>query len=76
MSNFSSRSSGWLLLALLEAVIVAEPVMAQQSTTGPVPPPGLDRGLRLFSLAQTVIPGVPAYVWRHGCGPFRMRKDR
>jgi hypothetical protein len=69
MSNFSNRSSGWSLLTLLAAVIVAEPVMAQQSTTGPVPPPGIDRGLRLFSLAQTVIPGVPAYVWRHGCGP-------
>jgi len=44
-------------------------VWAQQSTTGPKPPPGIDRGLRAAKLTQTVIPGVPAYLWQHGCGP-------
>ena len=41
-----------------------------QSTTGPVPPAGLDvRGLSTVSEAAVVISGVPAYEWRHGCGP-------
>ena len=48
-------------------------VEPRQSTTGPIPPPGTDTrghvlsGLRLQS--ATVISGVPAYLWRHGCGP-------
>jgi hypothetical protein len=42
---------------------------AQQSTTGPVPPPGLDLGPTEFKRAQVVIPGVPPYLWHHGCGP-------
>jgi len=42
---------------------------AQQSTTGPTPPPGIDRGLREQAKSQVVIPGVPPYIWHHGCGP-------
>jgi Leucine-rich repeat (LRR) protein len=48
-------------------------VIRLQSTTGPTPPPGVDvrghifEGIRIQ--AATVIPGVPAYIWRHGCGP-------
>ncbi len=45
------------------------PALAQQSTTGPTPPPGTDRGLREPTKSQVVIPGVPAYLWHHGCGP-------
>jgi len=43
-----------------------------QSTTGPVPPPGVAPKVeRSFEPGRTVvtIPGVPAYLWRHGCGP-------
>lgn len=44
--------------------------MDAQSTTGPVPPLGCDRGLNPGLLGdQTVIDEVPAYLWRHGCGP-------
>ncbi|MBN1900121.1 hypothetical protein JW926_02195 [Candidatus Sumerlaeota bacterium] len=44
----------------------------QQSTTGPVPPPGVkpktpDKvGLKAN---DKLISGVPGYLWRHGCGP-------
>jgi len=59
------------LFCILTAVLlsVAEPVFAQQSTTGPIPPPGLDPGIRSITRAQVVIPGVPACIWHHGCGP-------
>jgi hypothetical protein len=44
----------------------------QQSTTGPVPPPWVEPKVReearLESASEMVIP-VPAYSWRHGCGP-------
>jgi len=45
-----------------------------QSTTGPLPPPWVQgpdasaQGLHASS-AAVVISGVPAYLWRHGCGP-------
>lgn len=53
-----------VLISLLPAL-----AFAKQSTTGPVPPPGIDRGLREWSRSQILIPGVPAYYWHHGCGP-------
>jgi hypothetical protein len=42
-----------------------------QSTTGPVPPTGVDvaGGLVTSTTITVTIPGVPAYVWHHGCGP-------
>lgn len=41
-----------------------------QSTTGPVPPPGIERGVqRIEELAATVVLDVPAYIWHNGCGP-------
>lgn len=40
------------------------------STTGPEPPPGVDvGGSQPSSATATVIPGVPTYIWQHGCGP-------
>ncbi|MFC1572370.1 FlgD immunoglobulin-like domain containing protein [Candidatus Eisenbacteria bacterium] len=42
---------------------------AQLTTTGPVPPPGIDRGLREPTRSQVVLTDVPAYIWQHGCGP-------
>ncbi len=57
-------------LAILCAVSFAFslPALAQQSTTGPVPPPGIDRGLEHPKRASVVL-DVPAYIWQHGCGP-------
>lgn len=42
-----------------------------QSTTGPTPPPGIDRGYAAprAPLAQAVLGDVPAYIWYRGCGP-------
>jgi hypothetical protein len=41
-----------------------------QSTSGPLPPPNCDIGLDPNLLTgQTIISGVPSYLWRHGCGP-------
>jgi hypothetical protein len=42
-----------------------------QSTTGPIPPTGADvaGGLATSATITVTIPGVPTYVWRHGCGP-------
>jgi Peptidase_C39 like family len=59
--------STFILIGLVG--ILTEPALAQQSTTGPTPPPGIIRNYRAPSAAQVVIPGVPAYLWRHGCGP-------
>lgn len=51
----------------------AIPVPPAQSTTGPVPPRGVNvvghRFSRFATRDANVIPGVPAYRWRHGCGP-------
>lgn len=53
----------------------AQPLPDQQSTTGPIPPPSvLEKGeMKMIPPAQggasKVIDGVPAYAWRHGCGP-------
>ena len=41
-----------------------------QSTTGPTPPPGVDPAVVSAASADAVvIVNVPAYLWRHGCGP-------
>lgn len=41
-----------------------------QSRSGPTPPPGvLAAEHPAASAAALVIPGVPAYLWRYGCGP-------
>lgn len=52
-----------------EAPCVEGPPDAQ-STTGPKPPPGVDvAGASFLSAAPVIISDVPAYEWRHGCGP-------
>jgi len=67
------RLKNYSVLGALGVIILVvsstKPVFAQQSTTGPIPPPGLDRGLHLAAMAPVVISGVPDYIWRHGCGP-------
>jgi hypothetical protein len=57
-----------LLLAIAVAC-VAQPAQAQRITSGPVPPPGIDRGFRADNRSHVMIPNVPAYIWHHGCGP-------
>jgi hypothetical protein len=57
---------------ILFIILIAVPLsgtMAQQSTTGPVPPPGTDMGSTEILRSQVVIQGVPIYLWHHGCGP-------
>jgi len=58
-----------LLVVMLLLCLPVYSVWAQQSTTGPTPPPGMDPGHQNVTKAQVVIPGVPAYIWHHGCGP-------
>lgn len=41
-----------------------------QSTTGPTPPPGVEAPKKSsLSAAAVTLMDVPAYLWRHGCGP-------
>jgi hypothetical protein len=63
-----------LLLALLPVAgpsrMSATGPPDDQSTTGPVPPPGVEvGGGQPASSAAVTISGVPAYTWHHGCGP-------
>jgi len=68
---------GVILALFLSSFIGFIPVNAEDnnenfedmvSTTGPIPPEGLDPGLK-SSFSEVVISNVPAYIWRHGCGP-------
>jgi hypothetical protein len=44
-------------------------ITPQQNTTGPVPPPGVEEKIvEDVQLGQQTL-NVPAYQWRHGCGP-------
>lgn len=46
--------------------------LPQQSKTGPTPPPGVKQkepDSKDSKAAEKIIPGVPGYLWRHGCGP-------
>ncbi|UCG62315.1 MAG: C39 family peptidase [Candidatus Zixiibacteriota bacterium] len=56
--------------AVLVAVCLCSTLTwGQQSTSGPHRPLDADLGLRPESPAQVIIKDVPAYLWRHGCGP-------
>lgn len=67
--NLSRTVLVGIVAFLVKVFFASDPVLAQQSTTGPVPPVGIDRGIKLPTLEQVVIPGVPSYIWHHGCGP-------
>ena len=56
-------------LCVLVVPAYAQTPTPQQSTTGPVQPRGVVSEPLDDTKAYTVIPGVPAYIWRHGCGP-------
>lgn len=57
-------------LVIFIGVIISLSGFAQQSTTGPTPPEGTDRGLSWRNPNSTVvISGVPCYLWFRGCGP-------
>jgi hypothetical protein len=56
-------------LAVFSLVLPFATIFPQQSTTGPIPPANMDLGLRPPARSQHVMYGVPAYYWRHGCGP-------
>jgi hypothetical protein len=55
-------------LAVFVSIVSFANAYSQYSTTGPFPPPGTDRGLRDNSKDMVTL-NVPAYTWRHGCGP-------
>jgi hypothetical protein len=44
-------------------------LLAQQSTTGPYPPPQMPMGHMSTTATQVALPGVPSYLWYNGCGP-------
>jgi len=70
MHNFrKNRISSTWLWCLLFILCLSGLTFAQQSTTGPEPPPGLDRGMAIDKNSPVIISGVPAYLWHHGCGP-------
>jgi len=56
-------------VVLLLVCLAATSTRAQQSNSTPNRPEGLDLGLRDVRSSQVIIKGVPAYLWRHGCGP-------
>jgi len=61
-----------VLAALLLASLAGGAAPAQearQSTTGPAPPPGVVSPPLGDSKTAIMLDGVPAYLWRHGCGP-------
>lgn len=66
------RLLGCVFAALLTAVDFgawAQKVEPQQSKSGPVPPAGVIPPQVSDAKAITSLTGVPAYLWRHGCGP-------
>jgi len=61
-----------LLICLCGVSSFGQEPVPQQSTTGPVPPASVEP-VRTQAFegggASPTIPGVPSYMWRHGCGP-------
>jgi hypothetical protein len=68
-----SAGAAFLFVVSVLALTAAGPTdPPQQSTTGPVPPPGIAPKARMAlpdGARSVVISGVPGYLWRHGCGP-------
>jgi hypothetical protein len=68
-----SATAALLLTLLVAALTAAGPTDdPRQSTTGPIPPPGVAPKERMAlpdGARSVVIDGVPGYLWRHGCGP-------
>ena len=58
-----------MLLVAISILLLSGQLSAQQSTSGPVRPEGVDLGFTGKTRAQVVIEGVPSYLWHHGCGP-------
>jgi hypothetical protein len=58
-----------VFLALILFIFVVGPAYAQQSTSGPNPPPGMDPGRQNITKSQVVLSDFPVYLWHHGCGP-------
>jgi hypothetical protein len=58
-----------IVTAFALTTLTASTLLAQQSTTGPVPPEDVVRGHTNVTRSQHYIIDVPAYFWQHGCGP-------
>ncbi len=67
--NFFNFSGKKIIVSSLTFLLFTISAQAQLTTVGPVPPEGTDRGWREPTKSQVIIPGVPAYIWHHGCGP-------
>jgi len=63
----------WLAVGATAPPVPADIVSAVHTTTGPTPPPGARPPARSLARRETagdhLISGVPAYLWRDGCGP-------
>jgi hypothetical protein len=63
----------WLAAGATASPVPVDVVSAVHTTTGPTPPPGARPSARSLARRQTagdhLISGVPAYIWRDGCGP-------
>ncbi len=66
--NLSKLTRG-ILYFLIIFSITSTAIVAQQSTSGPIKPANIDDGLLEPNKAQVIINSVPAYIWKHGCGP-------
>ncbi len=69
LPSHATRTITKLVVLIVALCATASDSLAQVSTTGPEPPPGIDRGIRTATRSQTIIFGVPPYEWHHGCGP-------
>ena len=71
----STRSFPFLVVFTIVATastpLKTDPPPDAQSTAGPAPLAGIESSERqpASSPLAVVIPGVPPYLWRHGCGP-------
>lgn len=77
MKPVSNPLRGILLFLVFLSFLSARPSRAQgeapldaQSTSGPIPPASVRAaGDMVASPNAVTLSGVPAYLWRHGCGP-------
>ncbi|MCK4410181.1 MAG: T9SS type A sorting domain-containing protein [Candidatus Eisenbacteria sp.] len=82
MKPYAHTPTTLLLVTLLITVMLPVDVPADtppelpldrsQSTTGPIPPPGVaPKVARVFTPGEraVILSDVPGYGWRHGCGP-------
>lgn len=58
-----------LVISFLYIIIISFNSFAQQSKGWPTRPENVEKGIINNSKSQVLISGVPAYLWKNGCGP-------